>query len=329
MNKKSPHNIWAELVRPFFVLAPLDDVSDTVFRQVVAKAAKPDLFFTEFTNVDGYFSPGQVSVGRKLRWDSQVEQPLIAQIWGKNPENYYKMAGELVKLGFAGIDINMGCPERNVVAGGNGAGMIGQYERAGEIIRAVQEGSGGKLPVSVKTRIGISKIMTEEWAEFLLGHKLQALTIHGRTAKEMSKVPAHWDEIGKVAKLRDKLVPETVIVGNGDVLSRKQGEQLAKQWGVDGIMIGRGVFHNIFVFEQGQSAHSREELMDILRFHLDLHEKTWQGTKRFEPLKKFFKIYVNGFPNASELRAELMDCKDHDAARAIVAAWRTKSELQG
>ncbi len=322
MNKKSLHNIWTDLATPFFVLAPLDDVSDTVFRQVVARAAKPDLFFTEFTNVDGYFSPGQASVGRKLRWDSQVEQPLIAQIWGKNPDNYFKMAEELTMKGFAGIDINMGCPEKSVVKSGNGAGIIGDYERAKAIIKAVQAGSGGKLPVSVKTRIGINTIITEEWASFLLKQNLSALTIHGRTAREMSKVPAHWDEIAKVVKLRDELAPETKIIGNGDVLSRQQGLELAKQWGVDGIMIGRGIFQNIHVFEAEPREHNAQELIDILVYHLDLHERTWAGQKHFEPLKKFFKIYVNGFANASEMRAELMECKDYAGARAVVAAWR-------
>lgn len=324
MNKKSLHSIWAELKKPFFVLAPLDDVSDTVFRQVVSRAAKPDLFFTEFTNVDGYFSPGQDSVGRKLRWDSNVEQPLIAQIWGKNPENYYKMAEELTKKGFAGIDINMGCPEKSVVKSGNGAGIIGDYERAEIIIKAVQEGTAGKLPVSVKTRIGINTIITEEWASFLLRQGLAALTIHGRTAREMSKVPAHWDEIGKVVKLRNKLAPGTKVIGNGDVLSRVQGLELVKQWGVDGIMIGRGIFQNIHVFEAEPKEHSAEELIDILVYHLDLHERTWAGQKHFEPLKKFFKIYVNGFANASAMRAELMECKDCAGARKVIQDWRTR-----
>ena len=324
MNKKSLHNIWTDLTAPFFVLAPLDDVSDTVFRQVVAKAAKPDLFFTEFTNVDGYFSPGQASVGRKLRWDSQVEQPLIAQIWGKQPENYFRMALELTQKGFAGIDINMGCPEKSVVKSGNGAGIIGDFERAAAIIKAVQDGSNGKLPVSVKTRLGINTIITEEWASFLLRQGLAALTIHGRTAKEMSKVPAHWDEIGKVVKLRDELAPATKIVGNGDVLSRAQGLALAQQWGVDGIMIGRGVFQNIHVFEKEPTRHSAEELVSILTYHLNLHERTWAGQKHFEPLKKFFKIYVNGFANASAMRAELMDCKDYAGARKVVQDWRTR-----
>jgi tRNA-dihydrouridine synthase len=329
MNKKSLHNIWSDLVTPFFVLAPLDDVSDTVFRQVVARAAKPDLFFTEFTNVDGYFSPGQASVGRKLRWDSELEQPLIAQIWGKNPENYYKMAGELTQKGFAGIDINMGCPEKSVVKSGNGAGIIGDYARAEAIIKAVQDGSDGKLPVSVKTRIGINTIITEEWASFLLRQGLAALTIHGRTAREMSKVPAHWDEIGKVVKLRNELAPETKVIGNGDVLSRNQGVELAKQWGVDGIMIGRGIFQNIHVFDTQSNSepkqHSAEELIDILTYHLDLHERTWAGQKHFEPLKKFFKIYVNGFANASAMRAELMECKDYAGARKVIQDWRTRT----
>ena len=324
MNKKSPDNIWEQLAKPFFVLAPLDDVSDTVFRQVVARAAKPDLFFTEFTNVDGYFSPGQASVGRKLRWESEAEQPLVAQIWGKNPENYYQMARELTAKGFAGIDINMGCPEKSVVKSGNGAGIIGDYERAGAIIKAVQDGSGGKLPVSVKTRIGINAIITEQWASFLLDQGLAALTIHGRTAREMSKVPAHWDEIGKVVKLRDQLAPQTKVIGNGDVLSRVQGLELVDTYGVDGIMIGRGIFQNIHVFEHEHQNHTPKELIDILCFHLDLHERTWAGQKHFEPLKKFFKIYVNGFANASEFRAELMDCKGYAQARAVIAAWQRR-----
>ncbi len=321
MNKKSFTNIWAELTKPFFVLAPLDDVSDTVFRQVVARAAKPDLFFTEFTNVDGYFSAGQASVARKLRWDSETEQPLVAQIWGKNPENYYKMAQELTQQGFVGIDINMGCPERSVVKSGNGAGVIGDYARAKEIIRATQEGAAGKLPVSVKTRIGIDKIMTEDWASFLLGLDLANLTIHGRTAREMSKVPAHWDEIGKAVALRDKLAPNTTIVGNGDVASRAEGLERVEAYGVDGIMIGRGIFHNIFVFEQALQQHTSAELIEILKFHLGLHEQTWGGQKRFEPLKKFFKIYIKDFPNASEFRAELMECRDYAEAKTVIARW--------
>ncbi len=323
MNKKSFNNIWQEQTSPFFVLAPLDDVTDTVFRQVVARAAKPDIFFTEFTNVDGYFSVGQESVGRKLRWDSDVEQPLIGQVWGKNPDNYFRMGQELVKLGFVGADINMGCPERSVVKSGNGAGIIGDYERAEANIQALKHGIDGRIPVSVKTRIGINTIITEEWVSFLLSQGLDALTIHGRTAREMSKVPAHWDEIGKAVKLRDELAPATKIIGNGDVLTRQQGLELASQWGVDGIMIGRGIFQDIFVFEDIANEHTHQELLGILLFHLDLHERTWGDQKRFEPLKKFFKVYVNGFPNASELRAELMGCKDHASARQVVETWQS------
>src|SRR3989344_5899284 len=234
-------NIWQSLTKPFFVLAPMDDVTDTVFRQVVAVVSKPNLFFTEFTNVDGLQSVGREKVLTRLQ-HQKTERPLIAQIWGLNPENFCKSAQDISKMDFDGIDLNMGCPEHGTVKKGACSALINNPELAAQIIAATKKGAGD-LPVSVKTRIGFSEIQTEEWCGFLLKQDIAVLTVHGRTVKEMSKVPAHWDEIGKVVKLRDKMGLKTLIIGNGDVENREDGLKKVQEYGVDGIMIGRGIFH--------------------------------------------------------------------------------------
>lgn len=308
-------NIWQQLSQksPFFVLAPMDDVTDTVFRQIVAKHAPADLMMTEFANADGYCSPGREAIMSRLRY-SKTELPLVAQIWGIDPKNYYEMAKDLVSMGFAGVDINMGCPIKDMIKKGACSAMINNHQLAAEVIAATKEGVSGKIPVSVKTRIGFDKIQTEEWIGFLLQHKLDAITVHGRTKKEMSKVPNHWEEIGKAVKLRNRIAPETVVVGNGDVLSREQGEELANKYGADGIMIGRGIFQNLFVFNQDQSTHSIDEMLKILLGHIELYVKTWGKTKSYEPLKKFYKLYINGFDGAAKVRSYLMETKNCDEA---------------
>jgi tRNA-dihydrouridine synthase len=246
MRKTEKAPILQRLPRPFFVLAPMDDVTDTVFRQIVAATASPDLFFTEFANADGLQSPGRPQLLKKLRFTAG-EQPLIAQIWGKDPEKHYKTAQELVEMGFAGIDLNMGCPTKTVVHNGCCSALINNRQLASELIQAAQEGAAGRVPVSVKTRLGFSQVDLS-WHEFLLGHNLAMLTVHGRTTKQMSDVPADWQRIGAVRELRDRLAPDTLIVGNGDVQSRAQGEALARRYKLDGIMIGRGIFHDPFIF---------------------------------------------------------------------------------
>jgi len=310
-------NFWQKLPKPFFVLAPMDAVTDTVFRHVVAKAAPPDVYFTEFTNTAAFFSEfGRKSTESRLLFTAD-EQPMVVQIWGTNPEHYAFMAKQLAKMGFAGIDINMGCPAKDVVKTGACSALIETPELAAKLIAAAKQGG---LPVSVKTRIGFKTRKTEEWISFLLKQDLAALTVHGRIQKDMSIPPADWNEIAKAVKLRNELAPQTVIIGNGDVLSRQHGAQLAKQTGVDGIMIGRGVFANPFCFEESPKIHSKQELMDLLNFHLDLYEKTWQSKPMpFAPLKRFFKIYVRDFEGASDLRVELMECSNVTAVRQALA----------
>ncbi len=318
-------NIWQQLTdskQPFFVLAPMDDVTDTVFRQIVAEHAPADLAMTEFANADGWCSPGREAIGTRLL-HKKSEKPLIAQIWGINPAHYEQMAADIVDMGFDGIDINMGCPVKDMIKKGACSAMIQNPELAKEVILAAQKGANGKIPVSVKTRIGFNSIDTESWIGFLLEQNLHAITVHGRTKAEMSKVPAHWDEIAKAVKLRDKLSPNTVIIGNGDVMSLERGRELAKESGVDGIMIGRGIFHNFFVFDESKTP-SLQNMLPILRQHVLLHQKTWGGEK-FEPLKKFVKMYINGFDGASNLRAEMMQTKSHGELLDIIAKTTKKA----
>ncbi len=303
-----------KLPKPFFVLAPMDDVTDTVFRQVIADCTAPDLFFTEFVNADGLQSPGRAKLLKKLQF-SPKEQPIIAQIWGKNPENYYKTTKELKAMGFSGVDINMGCPVKNIVQNGVCSALIGNRGLAGEIIEAVTEAAGEDFPVSVKTRVGFTTV-DMSWIEFLLNYKLNMLTIHGRTVKELSKVPAHWDVIGQIRELRDSLSPAyrsgrptTLIVGNGDVMTRKQGETLAKQYNLDGIMIGRGVFSAPFAFAAKSPwlGYSKEQKIALYAQHVKLFAETWKhNERRVHTLNKFCKIYIQGFDGAKELREQLM-----------------------
>lgn len=312
-------------------MAPLDDVTDTVFRQIVAGCAPPDLYFTEFVNVDGLQSPGRPKLLKKLLFTS-AEQPLIAQIWGKTPENFYKTARQLAdgtfakELGlpsgtnFAGVDLNMGCPDKSIVRNGTCSALINDRPLAAEIISATKRGLDGRLPLSIKTRLGFNEIdMT--WIEFLLKQKLGMLTIHGRTKREMSKVPAHWDEIGKARGLIDKLSPDTLLVGNGDILSRQQGLELAEKYQLDGIMIGRGIFEDPFVFAEKSPWRNMtaEERIALFKKHVELFAKTWQNRERpIHTLNKFCKIYINNFDGAKELRETLMQAKTTNELQIVM-----------
>lgn len=304
--------LYSDLPKPFFVLAPMDDVTDTVFRQLIATTAPPDLFFTEFVNVDALQSAGRLATMPRLLY-TKSEKPLIAQIWGKNPENYYKTAIDLVAMGFDGIDINMGCPVKDVVKNGCCSALMNNRERAKEIIQAVKEG-GGNLPISVKTRLGFNDI-DYTWHELLLKQKLNMLSIHARTRKQMSKVPANWDAMGHIVKLRDKIAIDTKIVGNGDVLSLAHGQELVNKHNLDGIMIGRGVFNDPFVFasEDIWKTYSPRQRKDLYAKHVKLFARTWKNNEKpLVVLNKFCKIYISGFEGAKELREHLMSAKTTD-----------------
>jgi tRNA-dihydrouridine synthase len=326
---------YSELPQPFFVLAPMDDVTDTVFRQVVAECAAPDLYFTEFVNVDGLQSPGRPRLLKKLQF-APTEGSLIAQLWGKEPDNFYKTAQQIAdgtfarELGlpegvnFAGIDLNMGCPAKSEVQNGTCSALINNRELAGEIIEATRQGSGS-LPLSVKTRIGFNEIDLT-WIEFLLQRTLNMLSVHARTRKEMSKVPAHWEKFEAVVKLRDTLSPDTLIVGNGDIMNHQQGVELAEKYGLDGIMIGRGVFQDPFAFAADSPWESIDALarINLYKKHVELFAATWQSRERpIQTLNKFCKIYISGFDGAKELREELMQADSAEALLKILGSAAT------
>lgn len=312
-------NIWQELPKPIMILAPMEAVTDVVFRHVITSAARPSLYFTEFTNATGWMHAGDKAIGGRLV-KTDDEAPIIAQLWGSDPIAMEKLSLHCKTLGYDGIDINMGCPDASAIKGGGGAQMIRTPDVAAEMIAAAKK-SG--LPVSVKTRLGYSS--TDEWREwltFLLQQDIVALTVHLRTKKEMSKVDAHWDIMPAIKKLRDEIAPQTILIGNGDVRDRAHGLELIDQTGIDGIMIGRGIFHNPFAFESVPSPHVREELLDLLKLQLDLYDKYHKLTGRpFDTLKRFFKIYIRDFEGASVLRDTLMHTHSTEEVRGAVDAF--------
>lgn len=325
---------YDSLAKPFFVLAPMDDVTDTVFRQIVQSTASPDLFFTEFVNVDGLMSPGRHKLLKKLRFVRQ-ETHLVAQLWGLKPENFKAVAAQIAdgtlarELGlpegcnFVGVDLNMGCPAKSEVQNGACSALIKLENRdlAGQIIEATREGLAGRLPLSVKTRLGFNEV-DMSWFEFLLSKDLAMLTVHGRTRKEMSKVPARWNLIGEVVQMRNQLAPQTLMVGNGDVESRAQGVELAKQHGLDGIMIGRGIFHDPYAFatESPWETVTKPERIAMYCKQVQLFSDTWQaGERNIKTLNRFCKVYINGFDGAKELREALMAAGSTDELLSLLS----------
>ena len=307
--------IWQDLPKPFLILAPMEGVTDIVFRQVVAHAGRPDLFFTEFTNVSSYASEkGRENALERLRI-APTDAPIIAQIWGKNPEHFAATASALASLGFSGVDLNFGCPDKHVNKAGGGAAMIRTPDLAIECYRnAINHTT---LPVSIKTRLGWSQPEEyHEWLSTLLNEHPAALTVHLRTKKEMSKVPAHYELIPNIIALRDQISPETKLVINGDIKDKAHALALHAEYPeIDGFMIGRGVFQNPYCFTDHHP--TREELMDLLKLHLDLYED--YGFSKYEPLKHFFKIYINNFPGASDLRTKLMETHNVTEARNVIS----------
>lgn len=320
------NNFWQELPRPFFVLAPMEDVTDTIFRHVVAEAGRPDVFFTEFTNSDSYCHPeGMQSVRGRLLF-TEDEQPMVAHIWGDNPEFFRKMSIDMAKLGYKGIDINMGCPVPNVAGRGKGSGLILRPDVAAELIQAAKAGG---IPVSVKTRLGYKDVSEwEEWLTQILQQDIANLSIHLRTRKEMSAVDAHWELIPEIKALRDRIAPNTLLTINGDIPDRTKGLELAEKYGIDGVMIGRGIFKNPFAFEKEPREHSTQEYLDLLRLQLDLQDHYGDQLPRSMPgLHRFFKIYVKGFRGAGELRNQLMNTKSTDEVRALLDQFTENVEL--
>jgi nifR3 family TIM-barrel protein len=327
-------NFWTKLKRPIFCLAPMADVTDCAFRQIIAKYGKPDVFWTEFVSADGL---AHRVAREKLLIDlkySENEHPIVAQIFGGNPENI-KIASILCRgLGFDGLDINMGCPDKVVEKQCAGAALMKDLKLTREIIRAAKEGGGG-LPVSVKTRIGYNKNEIETWIRELLKEDLAVLTVHLRTRKEMSDVPAHWELMKRIVEVRDEMQKETLIFGNGDVRDLEEAKQKVKETGCDGVMLGRAIFGNPWLFRrettpketwERDGASTRnfsvekypcssgivflKKKMLVMLEHTKLFEKMLGKHKNFAIMKKHFKAYVNGFEGAKELRMKLMETEN-------------------
>ena len=321
-------SFWNDLPQPFFILAPMEAVTDVVFRHVVRRAGAPDVFFTEFANATGWVHAGDRAIaGRLIKTDD--EHPLVAQIWGGEPGDMEQFAQHCARLGFAGIDINMGCPAKSAIKSG-GAALIRNPDVA---IAAIAAAKTAGLPVSVKTRLGYSAV--DEWRAWLttlLQQDIVNLTIHLRTKKEMSKVAAHYELIDDIVALRDAIAPQTLLTINGDIRDRAHGMALvAAHPGVNGVMIGRGVFADPFCFApctprtdsvaQGSGSMAQRNFA-LLRYHLDLFDR-WQPQlgRPYETLKRFYKIYIRDFDGAKELRDQLMHTTSTDEARQIIHQW--------
>ncbi len=323
-------NFWNEIEGPILALAPMEDVTDTSFRELVVRLSEPGclhLLFTEFTAVDGMNHPvGKKRVSERLIVSDSERAilkekgiRLIAQIWGNKPEVFHKVTREITEeYQFDGIDINMGCPAKNVVKQGSCSALIGSPELAQEIIYATKEAT--HLPISIKTRTGLKTHETERWITQLLETKPAAITLHGRVQKQQSDGEANWAEIAKAVEIRNQQGLTIPILGNGDVLSYAQSMDYSQQYRVDGIMIGRGIFHNPWFFNSLQPERTKDEKLEQLVKHTQLFEKNWGGVKNFNILKRFYKIYANGFEGASQLRAKLMGANSFDDVYQLVNA---------
>lgn len=314
-------NFWKTLKKPIFCVAPLEDVTDAAFRYILAKIGKPDILWTEFTSVDGLVSDeGRAANLVNFQYD-EIERPIVAQIFGNKPENFHKVASMVADLGFDGIDINFGCPDESICKKQHaGSWLIQEPERAKEIILATKEGSKG-LPVSVKTRTGYNKSVVEQWAYTILETKPAALTMHGRTRKEMSKVPANWEDIAKVVQVRDEMKSDAFIIGNGDVTTLEEAEDKVNAYGVDGVMIGRGIFANPWLFS-GRKIEDigLEERLETLLEHTRLFDEFFGESKNFLKLRKHFSNYVRGLKGAKQLRMALVNTKNRKEVEDIVKA---------
>ncbi len=298
------------------------DVTDAAFRRIIAKYGKPDVMYTEFVSSAGLCSEkGRKRLCIDLLYHKS-ERPIVAQLFGADPEQMEESAALVVELGFDGVDINMGCPDRAIEKQGAGAALIKNPELAAELIAAAKRGAGG-IPVSVKTRIGYSENTLSTWLPALLEAEPAAIVIHARTRKEMSKVPAHWDTLEGAAMLAKKYGTQrghTLILGNGDVKNLSEAKEKAERYGLDGVMIGRGIFGNPWLFNEKKrkKVPTTKERLRVLVEHVTLYEKMYKGIKNFDIMKKHFKAYAHGFDGAKELRVALMGTHRAEEVDAVI-----------
>lgn len=317
-------SFWKSLPKPFFALAPMADVTDPAYRRLIGEYRAPDVTWTEFVSADGLYHlrekgkkvDEQNPLMRDLRY-TEAERPILAQLFSSKPEMMAYAADLCKELGFDGIDINMGCPDRSIEKQGSGAAMMKTPGIAVEVIRAAKTAG---LPVSVKTRLGYNVEQIDTWIPQLLAEKPEALTVHLRTRKEMSKVPAHWDLMPRVVALRDELSPGTLIIGNGDVRDLEDARQKAAESGCDGIMLGRAIFGSPWLFtgrlpEDVSPEERIEALLKLAQYFGEL-----APLKSPHILKKHVKAFITGWPEAASLRAELMEARTLEDFEAILSS---------
>ncbi|MDE2188488.1 MAG: tRNA-dihydrouridine synthase [Patescibacteria group bacterium] len=320
--------------RPIFVLAPMADVTDAAFRRIIAKYSRmgkksggPDVLWTEFVSADGLCSPGREVLLHDLAF-SKIEHPIVVQLFTSHPDKMRQAAALVAGLGFDGVDINMGCPDRSIEKQGAGAAMMKDPKAAVAVIAAAREGAAD-ISISVKTRIGYNKV-DFDWLRILLEQKLPVLTVHLRTRKEMSLVPAHWELMPEIVKMRNEISPETILIGNGDVESLGDGYKKVDESGCDGVMFGRAIFGNPWLFDEGKEKEKSKteklkdesnvivEKLHMMVEHTKLFEKLLGEVKNFAIMKKHFKAYVNGWDSAKELRVKLMETTNADEVKKVV-----------
>ena len=320
------NNFWLKLKRPVFALAPMADVTDGAFRRIIAKYGKPDAMWTEFVSADGLaLAPeaGRQKLLKNLMY-SEAERPIVAQFFTSSPECMEKAARLACELGFDGVDINMGCPDRSVEKQGAGASLMKNVKLARALVRAAKVGAGD-LPVSVKTRTGYSRPELEKWFPEILEEEVAVVTVHARTRKEMSKVPARWEFVKRAVELRNTSGKKTLIFGNGDVKNLEEARARVEETGCDGVMLGRAIFGNPWLFAE-EYTPTAEERLHVLVEHAQLFEKLFDGYKNFAIMKKHFKAYVSGLDGAVGLRTELMNASDAGEVERIVSKF-TKSRI--
>jgi nifR3 family TIM-barrel protein len=312
-------NFWNNLPKPIFVLAPMADVTDAAFRRVIAKYGKPDVTWTEFVSADGLVlapEEGKKKLLKDLEY-SESERPIVAQLFSSKPDNMEKAAALCRELGFDGVDINMGCPDKGIERQGCGAAMIKDPENAKAVILAAMKGAQD-IPVSVKTRLGYNKDELETWLPAILSTNPAAVTIHARTRKEMSKVPARWERVKRAVEIRDELKSSALILGNGDALDILDAKLKAEETGCDGVMLGRAIFGNPFLFSKDKKEISLSRKLEVMLEHTKLFEELLGTTKNFSVMKKHYKAYVHGFDHAQELRVKLMATENAGEVEKLV-----------
>jgi tRNA-dihydrouridine synthase B len=349
-----PASFWHQLAKPIIGLSPMDGVTDQPFRHIQKKYGRPAVIYTEFTSVEGVCH-GADRLLVDFLYD-EIQRPVIAQIYGTTPDSFRQTAILLCELGFDGIDINMGCPAKNVAHSGAGAALIRTPELARQIIQATkrgidqwQQGAGQAdcpqitpeiwvevqrrkallpaeyqtkrhIPVSVKTRIGFDQPSVTDWIPTLLSEEVEAIALHGRTLKQRYTGQADWEEIGKAATLAHQT--GTLLLGNGDIKNLDEAYEKVSTYGVDGVLIGRAAWGDPLVFQP--EPKDQVSPFKIAVEHTKVYEQTFQGDEKYHflPMRKHLGWYVRDIPNASQIRIDLFKASSSQEVEQVLQGYQ-------